>query len=84
MSTYKYTETDNYTVAISTRGDYGYFEHNTYGEDVGGGLWFDESNKLYDYDGVAYLPPEVKRELEARGVDISYTADLPIQPLQEK
>lgn len=69
---FKVTETDNFTVSISTDGSYGTFEHHTMGEDWGGGLWFDDNNELYDYDGVAYLPEEVQDELIKRGVDISY------------
>ncbi len=36
----------------------GYFEHLIYGEDAGGGLWF-EGKELVDYDGVYELPADV-------------------------
>jgi hypothetical protein len=71
MSTYKLTETENYTVGLNNNGLGGYFEHNKLGEELGGGLWF-ENGAIYDYDGVYKLPTEVANELESRGVDISY------------
>ena len=69
--TYKVTSTDRYEVALATDGATGYFEHNTLGDLLGGGLWF-KDGAIYDYDGVYELPSEVVTELEVRGVDISY------------
>ena len=54
----KKTETKNFTVEISTTDQYGYFEHNDYGDECGGGLWF-EDNELVDFDGVFALPSQV-------------------------
>lgn len=54
----KKTETKNFTVEISTTDQYGYFEHNDYGDEYGGGLWF-EGNELVDFDGCGVLPLEV-------------------------
>ncbi len=36
----------------------GYFEHQHYGEDLGGVLWFSKKT-LIDYDGVYALPADV-------------------------
>ena len=36
----------------------GSYEHDRYGEDVGGGLWV-EKHELIDYDGMYKLPEEV-------------------------
>lgn len=54
----KKTETKKFTVEISTESQYGYFEHNVYGDELGGGLWF-ENNELVDFDGVFTLPVQV-------------------------
>ena len=51
--------------------DMGYFEHDVYGDELGGGLWF-EGKKLVDYDGVYSLPDEVIEGLEKLGYDASY------------
>ncbi len=74
MNTYKITNTENYEVALSTNGRYGYFEHNELGDICGGGLWFD-NGKLYDYDGVYELPKEVIKELKNRGANTSYAEE---------
>lgn len=50
-------ETKNYTIEIMDE-QRGYFEHNVYGDENGGGLWF-EDEKLVDFDGVSMLPIEV-------------------------
>ena len=66
----KMTETKNFDVGISVEGDRGYFEHHEYGEEVGGGLWF-EDGEIIDYDGTFELPMEVLLELrDNRGVKI--------------
>ena len=51
--------TENFTVLVDTDALYGYFEHNEYGDELGGGLWFDLAGELVDYDGVYELPKEV-------------------------
>ena len=52
--------TQNYTIKISTKTRYGYFEHNELGDESGGGMWFDGDFMLMDYDGVYELPTEIK------------------------
>lgn len=47
-----------FEVTVDTTSQYGYFEHDDFGDEYGGGLWF-ESNALVDYDGVFELPREV-------------------------
>jgi len=60
-------------------GDYGFFEHDEYGDGCGGGLWFEdkelcsgglwfEDKELVDYDGVAMLPQEVWFALKELGI----------------
>jgi len=55
--------TQNFTVAIDSKEKYGWFEHESLGDNCGGGLWFDKNFKLEDYDGVYDLPSEVKNIL---------------------
>lgn len=47
-----------YEVQIESSGTYGYFEHEDFGDEAGGGLWF-EGKELTDYDGMATLPKDV-------------------------
>ena len=54
----KKLNTKKFTVEISTIEQYGYFEHDVYGDELGGGLWF-ENNELVDFDGCMALPLEV-------------------------
>lgn len=54
----KKLETKKFTVEISTAEQNGYFEHNVYGDELSGGLWF-EDNELVDFDGVFALPLQV-------------------------
>jgi|SaaInlStandDraft_4_1057021.scaffolds.fasta_scaffold41058_4 hypothetical protein len=74
MSSYKVTETDHYEIGITNAGECGYFEHKMLGDDKAGGLWF-KDGALVDYDGVYYLPNEVAKELNKRGVNTSYLDD---------
>lgn len=75
MAEYNFTfkvATPNYEVMVDPSEWYGYFEHNTRGEDSAGGLWFestDDDNKLHliDYDGVFELPKEVIACLREHG-----------------
>jgi hypothetical protein len=55
--------TQNFTIGIDVKSKYGYFEHDTLGDNCGGGLWFDKDLMLEDYDGVFELPSEVKNIL---------------------
>jgi len=66
--------TDRFKIGIhDTKGPrftHGWFEHNTHGDEFGGGLWFDGLT-LVDYDGIAgYLPKEILDALESKGFDI--------------
>ena len=59
--------TDNVTVEIFDETPLrGYFEHEEYGDEYGGGLWFEGKN-LVDYDGVFELPKEVIQALRDLG-----------------
>lgn len=59
--------TDNFTVEIFDETQLrGYFEHEEYGDEYGGGLWFKGKN-LVDYDGVFELPKEVIQALRDLG-----------------
>ena len=57
----------------------GWFEHNEYGDEYGGGLWFlwvGKTPTLVDYDGISgYLPKEIIDELTKEGFDMSYGED---------
>ena len=72
---YNFTKhkTANFTVAVDRAANYGYFEHDEYGDECGGGLWF-ESKALVDYDGVGELDTEVIDKLAELGYDVSEVA----------
>lgn len=57
-----------YTVEVSTKEARGHFEHDEFGDERGGGLWFqaNEDGKLeiIDYDGRVCLPDRVIEALE--------------------
>lgn len=62
-------ETKNFTIWLDEeeRGQ-GYFEHNHYGDDFAGGLWYDIiDSTLTDYDGVYELPMEIITALRHEG-----------------
>lgn len=65
----KTTKVGKWEVQISTLDQYGFFEHDDYGE--GGGLWF-EGKELVDYDGVGVLPEDVIKGIYDLGFDASY------------
>jgi hypothetical protein len=52
------TQQGKFETVINPWDDFGYFEHEDYGDEWGGGLWFEGKN-LIDYDGVYELPSEV-------------------------
>jgi hypothetical protein len=60
--------TQNYTIGIDVKANYGYFEHDHLGDQSGGGLWFNKDLILEDYDGVFELPSEVKNILVMFGM----------------
>jgi hypothetical protein len=45
------TQQGKFETVINPWDDFGYFEHEDYGDEWGGGLWFEGKN-LIDYDGV--------------------------------
>lgn len=61
--------TENYTIELDLHGkrERGYFEHNLWGDERAGGLWYDENKDLFGYDGVFELPKEVREALIADG-----------------
>lgn len=70
-----------YTVRVCTAEKRGYFEHYTFGEDRGGGLWFDTGDSsgpwaddtvtLVDMDGPCLaLPPQVAKALRDWGIEV--------------
>ena len=60
-----------FEIGIDPDGSYGYFEHEVYGDELGGGLWF-ENGELVDFDGCCVLPREVGEALVKEG----FTVDL--------
>jgi len=71
-------ETDHFSVNIWTVDSEvrGAFEHKVYGDEYGGGLWFEYvggAPTLYDYDGIpGYVPREICDALEEKGFDMSH------------
>ncbi len=63
----KKIQSGKFDVQVDTAAQYGYFEHEHYGDEVGGGLWF-QDNALIDYDGVAALPMPVIKGLREMGM----------------
>jgi hypothetical protein len=55
--------TQNYNIKLSPSTRWGWFEHKEFGDESGGGLWFNDLMMLEDYDGVFMLPTEVKDSL---------------------
>ena len=52
-------QTKNYYGEIAPDKCRGWFDHEEYGDECGGSLWFDNNMNLTDYDGVIELPKEV-------------------------
>ena len=67
----KTINTKRFEVGIHTDRKHGWFEHNEYGDECGGGLWFHDG-ALVDYDGVYELPREVIQALAEQGIDVEY------------
>lgn len=65
--------TEKFTIEIDTAANYGYFEHNTLGDECGGGLWLGHDDDapgqvaLLDYDGTWELPKQVAAALRGAG-----------------
>ena len=63
------------SVEVSPSTSYGWFEHCDFGDNCGGGLWF-EGKALTDYDGVSILPRSVCEAL----VILGYTVEADFWP----
>ena len=59
-----------YDISINFKTQKGWFEHHIYGDERGGGLWF-EDDELTDYDGVYSLPNDVVTGIEELGFIVS-------------
>jgi hypothetical protein len=68
----KKTQVGKWSIDIDSERQYGFFEHDDYGE--GGGLWFVD-NMLVDYDGVYELPDNVIKGIEDLGFNADYAKD---------
>lgn len=64
------THKGKFGVVIRPADNRGYFEHEDYGEEWGGGLWF-EGKSLTDYDGVYELPAEVIAGIRELGFTVT-------------
>ena len=63
------THVGKFEVVINHWENFGYFEHEDYGDEWGGGLWFEGKN-LIDYDGVFELPPAVVTGIRELGYTV--------------
>lgn len=75
----KKIQVGKFEIQVDEAARYGYFEHEDYGDEAGGGLWFsfdhDEDGELTsdtrlhleDYDGMSCLPKQVTEGLRALG-----------------
>lgn len=67
----KTINTKRFEVGIHDDRKRGWFEHHEYGDEYGGGIWFDDDGVLYDYDGIGgYLPAEILDALQAEGFNV--------------
>lgn len=60
-------QTENYYGEINLDENKGWFEHERYGDEIGGELWFNEDKEMVDYDGVFALPNEVIKAIRELG-----------------
>ena len=67
---YTKTTIKKFEVGIDKNKQYGYFEHEYYGEELGGGLWF-ENDELVDFDGCYFLPIEVAKAIKKLGFKVN-------------
>ncbi|NUW26992.1 hypothetical protein HUX57_09965 [Arcobacter butzleri] len=69
--------TKNYSIGIYPDENRGWFEHYKYGDEQGGGLWFNSDKELTDYDGISSLPLEVVEAIRGLGykVDQSFCSE---------
>ena len=64
------TNAGKFEVVLNPEENFGYFEHEDYGDEWGGGLWFEGKN-LIDYDGVYELPSEVIAGIRELGFTVA-------------
>ncbi len=65
------TNTRNYSIGIFPDKNRGWFEHHKYGDEQGGGLWFNDHKELVDYDGISSdLPLEVIEAIRSLGYKV--------------
>ena len=64
------TQQGKFEVVINPAENFGYFEHEDYGDEWGGGLWF-EGKSLTDYDGVYELPAEIIAGIRELGFTVA-------------
>lgn len=66
--------TKNYSIGIFPDKNRGWFEHQRYGDEEGGRLWFNEDKELVDYDGISSdLPIEVLKAIRSLGYKVDKT-----------
>lgn len=72
----KKTQVGNWEIGIDSnaknrfaeKAPYGYFEHQKTG--TGGGLWFDNKNRLVDADGTFAVPKDVIKGIRKMGFTV--------------
>ena len=83
-------QTKKFEVGVCTTDSTGYFEHNTMGDDYGGGLWFEPDERfergliLSDFDGVSILPEQIEQALVEHGFGVDWIAEKDAEPAGEK
>ena len=65
----------NFTIYATPDPNVFYFEHDYYGENHAGRMWF-KNKELIDYDGVFELPIKVISQMITRGFDMSYATEV--------
>jgi len=61
---------NKFDIGINLDTSKGWFEHHIFGDEQGGGLWF-ENDELIDYDGVYSLPEDVITGIKELGFIVS-------------
>lgn len=77
MNKYNFTiklQTKKFNIQIDPEEGFGYFEHEHFGDDLAGRLWF-RNKTLIDYDGVFELPKEVVDALYEADYNVDYVSD---------
>jgi len=61
----------HFNIWMEPTNEYAYFEHDEVGDDIAGGMWFN-NKELVDYDGVFELPSEIIVLMESQGYNMDY------------